>query len=413
MKVYLWGTGKGCKKAIYNLKLENIKILGIIDNNPALHTKSYEGYSVCPFDAISREFDYIIVTVIRYKAILYQLMKANVSAEKILCYYDINCWSLEKKNIFNVDFWKLDILEQRLLEVERISNVRLRNMQYEIAAGIQECKYVFPIVKSREEAVERIIHEKKSLIRFGDGEFEIMAGKNRPIFQKYDKQLSKRLVEVIQTNDDRILLAIANNYGNLDIYTDEVADSIREYMTDEVRKFHASVLCANKVYYDAYMFKCYFPYKNKGDTYHRVQLVKKIWHEKDVVIIEGDQTRTGVGNDLFSNVKSLRRVLCPTQNAYEYYEEILKEVLRLDKEAMILCALGPAGKVLAYDLVQEGYQVIDIGQIDMDYEWYLAGQEFRIPIENKYVSQLPPATVKDIEDLEYDTQIIVRIGDKS
>lgn len=71
--------------------------------------------------------------------------------------------------------------------------------------------------------------------------------------------------------------------------------------------------------------------------------------------------------------------------------------------------LGPAGKVLAHDLIKEGYQVVDIGQIDMDYDWYLAGVDFKVSNPNKYVSQLPPAAVSEIVDDTYRKQILCRI----
>ena len=65
--------------------------------------------------------------------------------------------------------------------------------------------------------------------------------------------------------------------------------------------------------------------------------------------------------------------------------------------------------MLIYDLVNKGYQAVDIGQIDMDYEWYKAGVGKRIPIPDKYVSQLPPAEILEINDTEYLNQIIAKI----
>ena len=130
-----------------------------------------------------------------------------------------------------------------------------------------------------------------------------------------------------------------------------------------------------------------------------------------MVLVEGRETRTGQGNDLLDNARSIRRILCPTQNAYAYYQEILETVKKVSKDTMILCALGPAAKVLAYDLVLCGYQVIDIGQIDMDYEWYRAGQGKRIPIPTKYVSQLPPGEIEGIQDAVYENQIMEYIGE--
>jgi len=39
--------------------------------------------------------------------------------------------------------------------------------------------------------------------------------------------------------------------------------------------------------------------------------LKKIWDGKDIIIIESEKSRLGVGNDLFDNTKSIKRILCP------------------------------------------------------------------------------------------------------
>jgi len=41
----------------------------------------------------------------------------------------------------------------------------------------------------------------------------------------------------------------------------------------------------------------------------------------------------------------------------------------------------------------------------MNYEWYLAGVQDRVPIPGKYVSQLPPTEIEEIDDVEYQDQI--------
>lgn len=411
MKVYLWGIGKGCEKALHNLKKEKVDILGFVDNNPQLLSEHYKGKKIFSLNQISNDFDYIIITVIQYEAILFQLEKEDICEEKVICYYNMEHCRINKGGLLKEEAWKIDLLEQRICDLERMVDIRIKNIGHEIMDKAEKGKYKHPIIKSGQEAISRILNEKKSLIRFGDGEFEIMAGKERPVFQQYSDTLAKRLRDVIQTEDDRILIAIANNYGNLDAYTEEVADAIREYMTEEVRNFHDTVLKEKKCYYDAYMFKSYFPYKDKSKTSERVAQIKCIWDNRNVVLIEGDKTRTGCGNDLLCNAQSVQRILCPTVNAFSCYEEILEEALKLNKGSLILVALGPAGKVLAYDLVQEGYQVVDIGQVDMDYEWYQAGKGVRIPVENKYVSQLPPAYVGEWHDLQYQKQIIIKIGE--
>lgn len=410
MKVYLWGTGKGCRKALSNC-ISEIEISGFVDNNPEQQGKYFLGKPICSLREIEEDYDYIIVTVMKYDAVMYQLEQNEVDMEKVICYF--NSSESEKKIslFFDMKGRKIDILENRIDELEKIVDVRLRNMKYEIADGIRNCTYRFPIIHGAEEAVERIVNDRCSMIRFGDGEFEIMAGKQRAPFQNYNRELSERLKDVIEADVENILIGIADNYGDISIYSDEICDGIRKYMTDEVRNFHLSVLNLERTYYNAYMFKCYFPYRDKEGTQKRVDLIKKIWDQRDVVLVEGRETRTGQGNDLLDNTNSIRRILCPTKNAFTHYNEILKSVKKVSKQSLILCALGPTAKILAYDLALRGYQVIDIGQIDMDYEWYRAGQGKRIPIPTKYVSQLPPAEIESVQDAVYDEQIIECIGE--
>lgn len=410
MDVYLWGTGKNCEKVLGNIRYGNNRLLGIVDNNPELWGRTFQGIPVYGPDDIDRGADYMILTMTNYDALLYQIGQMGIPLEKVICYFgQENCWE-KYQDILDVKGWKIDLLEHRIEGLERQLRLRLDNVGYEVADKMKQGCYRFPIIRDSGVAVRRIVEEGCSMIRFGDGEFEIMAGNERPIFQKYDEMLARRLREIIRTDDDNILIGIANNYGCLDQYTEETADGIRDYMTERVRHFHWSVLKENKVYYDAYMFKCYMPFRDKEGTLQRIGLIKRIWEGRRVLVIEGDKTRTGVGNGLFDNAEQVRRILGPTQNAFACLEEIRREVWKTPRDWLVVCVLGPAGKVLAYDLIQEGYQVVDIGQVDMDYEWYLAGKGKRVPIPGKYVSQLPPTDVADVQDAVYERQILARIA---
>ena len=106
----------------------------------------------------------------------------------------------------------------------------------------------------------------------------------------------------------------------------------------------------------------------------------------------------------------MQRLLCPTKNSFEKYDEILDKALELKKSCLILVVLGTVSELLVYDLMKKGFQAVDIGQIDMDYEWYLAGAQKRVPIPDRYVSQLPPAEITEVTDEEYLKQIIGHIG---
>ena len=412
MDIYFWGTGDGCQKALYSFKGDKTDIKGFIDNDPEKWGKEsaiLEGRKIIPYENIKGQYDFIVVTVIEYEPVLYQMRNNYQDMERVICYFNRNEERISQW--FDYALWRIDLLEERIKILEHCLEIRTRNAWYEIADRMQTDRYQFPIVKSGEEAVKRIVEEKCSLIRFGDGEFNIMSGAAGIVFQKRDKRLGERLKEVLQSEQENLLIAIANNYGKLDVYCEATADGIRTYMTDDVRAYHASVLKEGRVYYDAYMFKSYFPYKNREYTWKRVGRIKSIWDNRDVTLIEGEKTRTGAGNDLLDNAHSIKRILGPTQNAFERYDELLEMAkAKIKKEDLILLALGPAGKVLGYDLVNAGYQVVDVGQIDMDYEWYRIGIGRKVHISNKYVSQMPPAWVGELDDENYLQQIIGRVS---
>lgn len=410
LKILVWGVGKKCDTVLGAINPEVCEVVGFIDNDPEKAGKAHKGGVIYPLYGIPNDYDYLIISVLSYKAIVYQLEQMKFNMEKVVVFYDGSY--LEKKERYDFldgQAWEIAILKEKIEILEKMVYTGFANIGYEIIDKYKREKYCFPFIAGNEELVEKITKEHCSFIRFGDGEFEIMRGRERAPFQKVEEELSQRLCEVISTTDPQILLGIADNYGNLDYYTEDTARGIREYMTEETRFFHLSLLDLNRTYYNAYVFKTYLPYRDKENVKERISLIRRVWDNRDVVFIEGDKTRTGYGNDLFDNAKSIKRVLCPTFNAYAKYDEILECGKKLDKNCLILIVLGPAGKVLAYDLIQEGYQVVDVGQVDMDYDWYLAGNGFRVPNPNKYVSQLPPTAINEIKDEVYTSQVLFKI----
>ena len=84
----------------------------------------------------------------------------------------------------------------------------------------------------------------------------------------------------------------------------------------------------NKEYYSSDITRFYIDYKDKANVPNYIKKLKKIWDQKDVVIIEGEKSRLGIGNDLFNNMKSIQRILCPSKNAYNVIDKIINEVIK-------------------------------------------------------------------------------------
>lgn len=116
---------------------------------------------------------------------------------------------------------------------------------------------------------------------------------------------------------------------------------------------------------------------------------------------------------MFDNVKSIKRIICPFKNAFNVYDKIIKAIVQLPKKILILIALGPTATALSYDLNKLGYQSIDIGHVDIEYEWFLRNCTKKIQIKNKYVSEADGSKYKfnNLKDKNYFNQIIKKILD--
>ena len=176
-------------------------------------------------------------------------------------------------------------------------------------------------------------------------------------------------------------------------------------------KFKLIFLHKKVNYYSSFISRFYIIQKDKSNVQKYIKKLKKIWEKKDVLIIEGEKSRLGVGNDLFDNIKSIQRILCPSKNAFFIYNKILKEALKTDKKNLILLVLGPTASVLAYDLYKAGYQVIDIGHVDIEYEWFIRNVTSKIIIKGKYVNEVKGGNIniQDVKDKNYFNQIIAKV----
>ncbi len=290
------------------------------------------------------------------------------------------------------------------------------NAAYEAIDGLVNQKtYYFPNIKNCDETIDEIIRNRKSIARFGDGEFSQITGVARQKFQKMDRKLGIRLEEVLHSNHPNMLIAIANNYGNLDAFTDFAASGIREYMHNgNMRKQHMELLERDKVYYDAYVSRPYVMYRDcmTDAPRQRFQKLRKIWDGRNLIIVEGAQTRMGVGNDLLDGAKEVKRILAPATSSFDRYDEILQTALKYGEEdTLFLIAMGPSAGVLAYDLTVEGYQALDIGHLDLEYEWFLAGKGERVSIPCKYNNEIPGDDyAEELKDPVYEGQIVENLS---
>lgn len=262
-----------------------------------------------------------------------------------------------------------------------------------------------PNIKTIDETIEDIVSKKMSVSRFGDGEFKLANGIDIS-FQKSSEILKERLREILALADEEFMVCLPDIFDDLNKYSDEPRDYWRLHIARYRNKWY-KLLNKNRCYGNSFISRCYYQFKDKSKSEKYFNMMRNIWDDREIVLIEGRKSRLGIGNDLFNNVKSIERILIPEVNAFDKYESILEKVSVINKSKLILLAAGPTATVLAYDLYKQGYQAIDIGHIDIEYEWFLRKAAKKISIDNKFVCEAGFGEgVGELNDQEYKKQII-------
>lgn len=277
---------------------------------------------------------------------------------------------------------------------------------------IQRKKESQVLVASIEETIDKVINDRVSVSRFGDGEFLWIIGKNQNSFQEGSESLSNRLHEVIQSDNDNHIVCLTDAFGSLKQYNHFSIRFWARFMT-HYRKEWTEMLKPGKQYYNTNITRLYMDYKDKSKARQYYDKMKLIWVNRELVIVEGEYSRLGVGNDLFDGASSIKRILAPAVNAFSKYDQIISSVKKnVSKDKLILIALGPTATILAYDLAHEGYQALDVGHLDVEYEWMKMGATEKVPIKGKYVNEAKDGMGRVVENAvskKYYEEIVERI----
>ena len=252
-----------------------------------------------------------------------------------------------------------------------------------------ENKYQALSVASIEATIDAIVDQKISLSRFGDGEFKWIDMTDQGSYEIDSPELRKRLLEVLQSSNEKVGIALPQAFRDPKILTDKI------YWEREMG-FYGKTWLANvkpgKHYYNTSVTRPYMDLKDKAVAKSTFDKFKMYMKNKTVLVIEGNRTHFGEGNDLLNGCNKVIRLEGPAENAFESYDSLkvnAKKLIESQHPDLALIALGPTATILAYDLTLEtNVQSIDIGHFDIEYSWYLDGATKRTAVAGKDVNEV-------------------------
>ena len=192
---------------------------------------------------------------------------------------------------------------------------------------------IMPQVASIDETIRKIIDDRCSVSRFGDGEVLLTSPEKEIRFQKGDPLLAKRLTEVLQSHEEGHIVCISDAFRDLYRYNRKSRRFWRTHFY-LYGSWWDRLLVAGRKYYNTFVTRPYMDFASKEACGRWFEAMRGIWDGRDVIFIEGEKSRLGVGNDLFSGARSIRRILCPPHDAFSRYDDNLNEALQLEKEAL-------------------------------------------------------------------------------
>lgn len=223
----------------------------------------------------------------------------------------------------------------------------------------------YPSVVSEDDTLDLLL-AGRSIARYGDGEFRLMVGGERP-GQPFDLSLARRLREVLK-DSGKCLVGIPNLIGPT--LPPTKSDFWAKYREPWVTRH-----LAPRSYVSSFITRPdSAPWINRPDYWAKV---RQLWADKDVTLVRGTGAKSLLA-DRMPEARSVREVIGPRIGAWAERQRLMDEIGTPD-HPVILC-LGIAATVMAADLCAKGVHAMDLGHMGLflkgvrdDGKWYPKG----------------------------------------
>lgn len=226
-----------------------------------------------------------------------------------------------------------------------------------------------------------------SISRYGDGELRIISNTPSDFYQRNDERLGKRLYEVaLAVDSDKDIVCFPKPLKSLEGLN---LNAKLFWISNSFwyRKWWRKCIDIDRVYGNTQITRPYIDYRDKSHASERYENLKRAWSNKKICIIEGELTHLGEGNNLFDDAKEVKRIIAPSKNAYDSFDEIFAKAMKVSDKYIFLIALGPTATILSQELSKNGRVAFDVGHIDIEYEWMMSGVKRKTPIAGKAVNE--------------------------
>ena len=254
-----------------------------------------------------------------------------------------------------------------------LSDKIIEDIVYEYEEDIKSTKKL--VILDENESIDLVMKAPKSFCRLGDGEIDIIDGKDTP-FQKYDRELAEELKKILKNDRDDMYVGINRAYYHSPNHFSDRNKKFYRLYSYRFRHIFNSYCDFNKVYLDAGFLGAYYRYKDDYDYKTHYNKMKNLFKDKKILLICGKNIDKNLQNDVFEYAKEKKVIYGPLKDAYAVHKSIIDEVNNtIPKDYLVCIILGMTAKVICSKLTDLGYMAWDIGHLAKDYDVYMQGLE--------------------------------------
>ena len=193
------------------------------------------------------------------------------------------------------------------------------------------------------------------MVRWGDGEVKIILGGSIS-YQDYTPELADSLYRVLTGDNDRVLIASPNRYVSASVLQLLKKGKLRIWLRGRAFFIRHRRRLINSV--DAFGFR-------KESQFRYLPLLKELCNRYQRVIFIGANLHAAeLLRDRLDFRGECELISTPKKNTFQFLPEIEKKLAAYTGEnCLVLCACGPASKILVEKLSQDKFQCVDIGHL--------------------------------------------------
>lgn len=193
------------------------------------------------------------------------------------------------------------------------------------------------------------MHQGMSIARFGDGEFNLVRGRDC-VSQVRNKKLQKEFSDILQKGSTKNCAVAIPPLDNPE-------RAKQHFWSDDLAKRYTHYLNLNARYYSSFITRPdNAPWIHTKEYYERVV---DLWRGKRVTLVLG--TERSLRESLMPEAEHIDLVWSVRRDAYDYVEELQDDIAGYDNKCVILC-LGCTATALSYRMAGE-YHMLDLGHV--------------------------------------------------